>query len=386
MSSYLIRPKAGCPIFAVLALLASLALPPIVCIADEPAGSEGPSLSSQPDKTPPADNSPPSDNAAQSNKSTPTEGTVPSVEGAPDENKTGTKANNESESKMRPEPAGQGEPAIEADKPATPEMKSDAAKRPEKAEGDEKNSDKAAAAEKKSEKAESEKVETVGEPLAPGMIKLLQDEIVAGFKHRRITDRFARFQSYAIGKVNSSAGRYTGSELAGNCRLRWYDHLMRNLLAAPAEAEQFTRELHMAAVQQSRRLGPGAGHGGGKDGFRPRKPRKAVPVGFARAGARSDQAGADRSASCLFCRLGAAEEVGDPRTAGESGARAVHAEPGGAHAGRPRHRPAAVRPDGKDGSRRPATRPPKRWPRSPTCDCWNNSSRCPHKATCESQA
>ena len=39
-----------------------------------------------------------------------------------------------------------------------------------------------------------------------------------------------------------------GSELAGNCRLRWYDHLMRNLIAAPAEAEQFTRDLHMAAL------------------------------------------------------------------------------------------------------------------------------------------
>ena len=196
----------------------------------------------------------------------------------PDENKTGTKANNESGSEMRPERAGQGEPAIEADKPATPEMKSDAAKRPEKAEGDEKNSDKAAAAEKKSEKAESEKVETVGEPLAPGMIKLIQDEIVAGFKNRHITDRFARFQGYAIGKVNSSAGRYTGSELAGNCRLRWYDHLMRNMLAAPAEAERFTRELHLAVVNSRDGLAPVLGMAAAKLDFTARKPRKAVPV------------------------------------------------------------------------------------------------------------
>ena len=36
------------------------------------------------------------------------------------------------------------------------------------------------------------------------------------------------------------------SEVTGNCRLGWYDHLMRNPLKAPVEAEQFTRELHQA--------------------------------------------------------------------------------------------------------------------------------------------
>ena len=102
--------------------------------------------------------------------------------------------------------------------------------------------------EKKTADKESPKPLSVGEPLAAGMIKLLQEEILAGIKRRGITDRFARFQRYAIGRVNASAGKYTGSELAGNCRLRWYDHLMRNLIAAPAESEQFTRGLHMAAL------------------------------------------------------------------------------------------------------------------------------------------
>ena len=83
--------------------------------------------------------------------------------------------------------------------------------------------------------------------MAEGIMELLREEIVAGITRRGITDRFARFQSYAIGKLNSSAGRYTGSELAGNCRLRWYDHMMRNMLDAPAEAERFTRQLHLAA-------------------------------------------------------------------------------------------------------------------------------------------
>ncbi len=92
--------------------------------------------------------------------------------------------------------------------------------------------------------------ETVGEPLAPGMMKLLQDEIRAGIRGRGISDRFARFQNYAAGKLYSTSGRFTGSELTGNCRLRWYDSMLRNVLAAPIEAERFTRELHTAALNE----------------------------------------------------------------------------------------------------------------------------------------
>ena len=40
---------------------------------------------------------------------------------------------------------------------------------------------------------------TVGEPLAPGMMELLRDEIVARLQTRGDHDRFARFQSYAGG-------------------------------------------------------------------------------------------------------------------------------------------------------------------------------------------
>ena len=89
---------------------------------------------------------------------------------------------------------------------------------------------------------------TIGEPLAPGMIKLLQDEVLGAFKRRGINDRIARFQRYMTGRVSATAGKYTGSELTGNCRIRWYDQMMRNVMAAPAEAERFTRKLHTAAV------------------------------------------------------------------------------------------------------------------------------------------
>ena len=108
--------------------------------------------------------------------------------------------------------------------------------------------------------ADVQKSTTIGDPLAAGKMRLLQDEIIAGIRRRGITDRFAKFQSYAIGRVNSTAGAYTGSELTGNCRLHWYEHLMQNLLAAPAEAEQFTRKLHTVAMRQPRRAGQGVGH------------------------------------------------------------------------------------------------------------------------------
>ena len=88
----------------------------------------------------------------------------------------------------------------------------------------------------------------MGDPLAEGKLQLLKQEILAGFVKRQITDKFARFRSYAAMKLNTSAGRYTGSELTGNCRLSWYDHLLRNPLDAPIEAERFTRDLHKAAL------------------------------------------------------------------------------------------------------------------------------------------
>ena len=174
----------------------------------------------------------------------------------------------------------------------------------------EKKSD-AAEPKKKSDAASSEKPETVGEPLAPGMMKLLRDEIVAGIRGRGITDRFARFQSYAAGRVSATAAAYTGSELTGNCRLRWYNHLMRNMLDAPAEAEQFTRELHMAVRNDHDGLAQVLAIAAAKMDAGQRKPRKYAASDLGPTGARDHQASADRSSSFLRRGPGAAEQVGD---------------------------------------------------------------------------
>lgn len=87
---------------------------------------------------------------------------------------------------------------------------------------------------------------SAGEPLAPGLVELLHDEVIASLRRRSIGNDFARFQAYAAATLNSTAAAYTGSEVTGNCRLRWYDHLLRNPLRATAEAEQAARELHAA--------------------------------------------------------------------------------------------------------------------------------------------
>ncbi len=87
---------------------------------------------------------------------------------------------------------------------------------------------------------------SVGHPQAPGLMVLLEREIRAGLKERGIESNIYRWRRYAAAKLNSTAGAYSNSEITGNCRLRWYDRMLRDPLKAPAEAERFTRELHQA--------------------------------------------------------------------------------------------------------------------------------------------
>lgn len=88
--------------------------------------------------------------------------------------------------------------------------------------------------------------EGLGDPLAPALVTSMVQEIRSGFRIRGVEDDFARFCGYNANKLNSTAGPYTGSEITGNCRLKWFDRMLRNPLVFPGEAEQFTRELHAA--------------------------------------------------------------------------------------------------------------------------------------------
>ena len=84
----------------------------------------------------------------------------------------------------------------------------------------------------------------------------LQNEIQHQLQEQGATANFERFRRYVVERLQQSAGNNSGSELTGNCRLSWYDHLLRNPVQAPAEAERFTRELHKAIVDDPSGLGP----------------------------------------------------------------------------------------------------------------------------------
>ena len=118
----------------------------------------------------------------------------------------------------------------------------------------------------------------VGYPRASEMMVLLEQEMAAGLKQRRIEANFGRFRSYAARTLDNTAGR-RGSEVTGNCRLSWYDHMMRDPLKAPGEAEQFTRELHQAVVGDHEGLDRALGIARTKMDLDQRPPSTFTPVG-----------------------------------------------------------------------------------------------------------
>ena len=87
--------------------------------------------------------------------------------------------------------------------------------------------------------------DTIGNPLASGLVEQMVQEVKDGLKTRGIDRNFAAFQSYLGSQLDATAG-LRASEVTGNCRLRWYDRMLRDPLKATVEAERFTRELHQA--------------------------------------------------------------------------------------------------------------------------------------------
>ena len=202
----------------------------------------------------------------------------------------------------------------------------------------------------------------VGEPRAPGMMQLLHNEIVAGLRSRGVEDSFASFQTYLALKLDSHGRAYTGSELTGNCRLSWYEHMLRNPLTAPAEAEEFTRE---AAHGRSSTI-----RAGWPDACRssPRswtcasgKPRPFVTVKSPQEALDVVKQALVEAQTAYAAALAPLDQERNPASWPQSLSRPDRPEQRRPHAQRPRHRPAAVRPDGEDGPRRDVSPPPRPW-------------------------
>lgn len=118
----------------------------------------------------------------------------------------------------------------------------------------EKAPDKTAGKSPEKNAATASAISAVGDPAAAGKLDLAIQEMINGIKARSIQDEFLRFRSYLALKLDTTAARYTGNEVTGNCRLRWYDRMLRNPLVAPVEAEKFTRELHQQVLQGQKGL------------------------------------------------------------------------------------------------------------------------------------
>lgn len=127
----------------------------------------------------------------------------------------------------------------------------------------------------------------VGSPIASWCVRQAVQEINDGFKARNIEPRFATFQAYAGERLDATAGQAGNSEITGNCRLSWYDHLMRHPLAGPVEAQRFTRDLHQALLGDANGLDSAlviarqkmdAGERGSQKMFEAASPEQAVNI------------------------------------------------------------------------------------------------------------
>lgn len=78
-----------------------------------------------------------------------------------------------------------------------------------------------------------------------------QERMDKEWRDKGIDSWFARYQAYAAKLLNDSAVTNTYRDKTGNCRLAWFDRLLRNQRTAALEAERFSRELHQSALRET---------------------------------------------------------------------------------------------------------------------------------------
>ena len=94
------------------------------------------------------------------------------------------------------------------------------------------------------------------EPLAPNpLITVLEHEMEAGLARRGLREIYDQYQAYSSGRLDATVGDLTWRDKTGNCRLGWFDHLLRHQLQSPAQAELVSRQLFQALLGDHRGLG-----------------------------------------------------------------------------------------------------------------------------------
>lgn len=89
---------------------------------------------------------------------------------------------------------------------------------------------------------------------SPSPVTRLSHELEAGLKQRQLAARFQEMQDFFGDRLNHSAGSKTFSDKAGNCRLSWFDWMLRHPRESITAAEEFTRELHASASRPEQGL------------------------------------------------------------------------------------------------------------------------------------
>ena len=83
------------------------------------------------------------------------------------------------------------------------------------------------------------------------LVQVLQREIAGGLERRHVSQQFEQFRTFTAELLDASAGQKTFSDKTGNCRLPWFDELLRDPVKSISEAEEFTRLLHEACCRES---------------------------------------------------------------------------------------------------------------------------------------
>lgn len=86
------------------------------------------------------------------------------------------------------------------------------------------------------------------------LMAALDKEIASGIERREVEEIWQTYQNWSDGRLDASEGNKTWSDKTGNCRLGWYDRLMRDQLRTPTEAERLSNELHQALLRDHRGL------------------------------------------------------------------------------------------------------------------------------------
>lgn len=79
------------------------------------------------------------------------------------------------------------------------------------------------------------------------LVKGLTDELRATLQRRGVEEQYHDMTAFFANRLDESAGEKTFSDKTGNCRLSWFDWMLRHPIESIAAAEEFTRTLHATA-------------------------------------------------------------------------------------------------------------------------------------------